>query len=92
VRGRPPSPRTETLANLMGFLGLTLAIVAVAALDVRRALPRPPPAPAPVGAARPNGGPPDAGVDAGTPAGQAVLDAGRPAVDAGGAVGAADGG
>jgi regulator of sigma E protease len=94
VRGRPPSPRTETLANLLGFLGLTLAIIAVAALDVRRALPKPPPPAVPTvpGAARPNAGPPDAGVDAGTPSGQAEEAAGRPAVDAGGAVGAADGG
>lgn len=80
VRGRPSSPRAETLANLVGFLGLTLAIVGVAALDVRRALPRPPPATAP------------SAKSAGTPGRQAAPDAGHPAVDAGVPVPAADGG
>ncbi len=72
--GRRLSAKTETLVNLVGFLGLTLAIVAVAVLDVRRALPRPPPPPAP------------------PPSVQAAPDAGRPPVDAGVAVEAADGG
>lgn len=77
--GRRLSAKTETLVNLTGFLGLTLAIVAVAVLDVRRALPRPPPPPVPAKVA------PSPGV-------QAAPDAGRPAVDAGVPVGAADAG
>lgn len=105
--GRRLSPKTETLVNLTGFLGLTLAIVAVAVLDVRRALPRPPPpTPAvatPAAPVTPRPTPPSAGADAGVPARppvkaapppsvQAAPDAGRPPVDAGVPVGAADAG
>ncbi|XXF75913.1 M50 family metallopeptidase [Myxococcaceae bacterium GXIMD 01537] len=87
VRGQRPSPRAETLAHLLGFLGLTLAIVAVAVLDVRRVLPRPtsPPPARAAPAVKPV-------PDAGTPGGQAPPDAGRSTVDAGAPVPAADAG
>lgn len=70
--GRRLSPKAETLANLVGFVGLTLAVVGVAALDVRRALPPPPVAQPPSEQAPPDAGSPP--VDAGTPV---------PAADAG---------
>jgi regulator of sigma E protease len=42
ARGRPVSPGVETAANTVGFLAITVAILAVAVAEVRRALPSPP--------------------------------------------------
>ncbi len=42
ARGRPVSPRAETLAQWVGFLAITGVIVAVAVTEVRRALPASP--------------------------------------------------
>jgi regulator of sigma E protease len=48
ARGRPVSPGVETLANTVGFLAITAAILAVAVAEIRRALPSSePPGPAP---------------------------------------------
>ncbi|ADO71085.1 M50 family metallopeptidase [Stigmatella aurantiaca] len=48
ARGKPVSPRLETLIHTIGFLAITGAILAVAVAEIRRALPSsqtPPPVP-----------------------------------------------
>ncbi len=70
-QGRPVSPRVETLANTLGFLTVSAAILAVAATEVRRALPAPEPAaaaePAPALLEGGDAGSQEPGADAGTP-------------------------
>ncbi|MBN1205251.1 MAG: site-2 protease family protein [Myxococcaceae bacterium] len=99
ARGRPVSPRVETLANTVGFLAIIATILALAAAEVRRALPpsKEPGAPTPGGLAAPalpdagGSGGQDGGSDAGlpsadaggTPGPEVVSDAGRPSPDAG---------
>ncbi|MDC0714948.1 M50 family metallopeptidase [Stigmatella sp. ncwal1] len=61
IRGKPVSPRVETLTHTLGFLAITGAILAVAVAEVRRALPSPQ-TPPPVSGALPLPPPsPDAG-------------------------------
>lgn len=101
IRRRPVSPSVETLANTVGFLAISVVILAVAAAEVRRALP----SSASPGAAETGGQAPDALLDAGgtaspgslsdagglsedaggTSGGGMVSDGGRPSADAGGA-------
>jgi regulator of sigma E protease len=99
ARRRPVSPKAETLANTLGFLALTAAIVLVAVAEVRRALPSgqasaPPPEPQPPPALLDAGYPthqppaPDAGTLSGGvgTSGPALLsDAGRPSPEVRGA-------
>jgi regulator of sigma E protease len=108
TRGRPVSPRVETLANTVGFLAIAAVIVGMAVAEVRRALPSSePPGARAVSAARlldagelPGLGlPPDAGglgPDGGGTSGTGMVsDGGRSAPDAGGtssAGSASDGG
>jgi regulator of sigma E protease len=81
ARGRPVSPHVETLANTVGFLAISAAILAVAAAEVRRALPSSEPA----GAPRAGGLATAASLDAGDTAGQGPMpDAGALSPDAGG--------
>jgi regulator of sigma E protease len=107
ARGRPVPPKAETLANTVGFLAIAAAILAVAAAEVRRAMPSseptrdPPPGglapPAPLDAGSPSSqaSGPDGGSlpqDAGGTSGPGMMsDAGQPSSDAGNA-GAADAG
>ncbi|HVG61061.1 MAG TPA: M50 family metallopeptidase, partial [Hyalangium sp.] len=83
ARGRPVPPKVETLANTLGFLAIAAAILAVAATEVRRALPSSETAPAP----SPGAPQPAALVDAGVPLPPASLDGGvqtqPPSPDAG---------
>ncbi|WP_163996838.1 M50 family metallopeptidase [Pyxidicoccus caerfyrddinensis] len=57
--GRKLPARVETVAQTVGFLGIAVAIVAMAGAEIRRALPEPaqPPAPVVAGAATPPGAP-----------------------------------
>ncbi len=60
ARGRPVSPTVETVANTVGFLAITAAILVVAVAEVRRALPSSKPVPS-TALASPDGGSPDGG-------------------------------
>lgn len=86
ARGRPVPPKVETLANTLGFLAIAAAILAVAAAEVRRALPSSEPARAPPEGLNPaalvdGGAPPDAGS---TTSQASSPDGGTPSWDAGG--------
>ncbi len=81
ARKRPVSPRVETLANTVGFLAISAAILAVAAAEVRRALPSSEPPGAPEAGGLDSSALPDAGDTASQ---DSLSDAGAPSVDGGG--------